>query len=104
MPKTWSLLAVHLLAFGLVGGLAPARADVSGCQKQANCNSSSAVHRSSRYTGELAAQGRQRPQITVHPRPSYAGPNAKRHCRFWLAQEYRISGTVIVPQQQCWWQ
>jgi hypothetical protein len=39
----------------------------------------------------------------VHPRLSYPGPNAKRYCRSWLAKEYRVSGTVIVPRMQCWW-
>lgn len=44
-----------------------------------------------------------RPHITIHPRRPL-GPNAKRHCRAWLAQEYRVSGPVIVPRQQCWWE
>jgi hypothetical protein len=51
---------------------------------------------------EFAAQSR--PRIVVHPRTSYPGPNAKRYCRSWLAKEYRVSGTVIVPRMQCWWQ
>jgi len=49
-------------------------------------------------TRELAAQSR----ITVYPRPK-PGPNSKRHCQAWLAKEYRVSGTVIVPRMQCWW-
>jgi len=44
-----------------------------------------------------------RPRITVYPRHRHLGPNAKRYCRFWLAKEYRVSGTVITPQQRCWW-
>lgn len=51
---------------------------------------------------ELSAQTR--PKITIHPRHRKLGPNAKRQCRAWLAQEYRVSGTVIVPRQQCWWE
>jgi hypothetical protein len=50
---------------------------------------------------EFAAQAR--PRITVHPRYRRLSPNAKRFCRFWLATEYRPSGTVITPQQRCWW-
>ena len=50
---------------------------------------------------ELSAQ--RRPHVTIYPRHRKLGPNAKRHCRFWLAQEYRVSGTVIVPRQRCWW-
>ena len=61
---------------------------------------------------------KQRPQIRVtplyphattstpYPRPydvQYPGPNAKRACVAWLAQEARPSGTVIVPRQRCRW-
>ena len=45
-----------------------------------------------------------RARIVVHPRTSFPGPNATRYCRSWLAKEYRVSGTVIVPRMQCWWQ
>jgi hypothetical protein len=51
---------------------------------------------------ELSAQAR--PRVTIYPRHRALGPNAKRHCRAWLAQEYRVSGTVIVPRQRCWWE
>jgi hypothetical protein len=55
----------------------------------------------SRYVYEFAAQSR--PRITIHPRSTYPGRNAKRLCRSWLAKEYRFSGPVIVPQMRCWW-
>jgi hypothetical protein len=45
-----------------------------------------------------------RPNIVIHPRQTEPGPDAKRHCRSWLAQENRASGTVIVPEMRCWWQ
>jgi len=51
---------------------------------------------------ELVPQ--RRPHITIYPRQRALGPDAKRYCRAWLAQEYRVSGTVIVPHQTCWWQ
>ncbi len=47
---------------------------------------------------------RRPPRIVIHPRTSHPGPNAKRYCRSWLAKEYRVSGPVIVPRMQCWWQ
>ncbi len=44
-------------------------------------------------------------RIRVYPLPqSYPGPGAVRQCAFWLATENRPSGTVIVPQQHCWWE
>jgi hypothetical protein len=49
-----------------------------------------------------------RPRIVITPQQGYRvvepPPTARRHCRSWLAQEYRPSGTVIVPRMQCWWQ
>lgn len=53
-------------------------------------------------TQQLAAQSRAR--VVIHPRHFYPGPNAKRHCVSWLAQENRASGPVITPQMRCWWQ
>jgi len=55
-----------------------------------------------RADGVLVQQ--RRPRIVIHPRTLEPGPNAKRYCRAWLAQEYRPSGTVIVPRRECWWQ
>jgi hypothetical protein len=54
-------------------------------------------------THELAAQT-QRPRITIYPRRRELGPNARRECRAKLVQEYRVSGTVIVPKMTCWWE
>jgi hypothetical protein len=50
------------------------------------------------------APSRSRPRITIHPRTGQLSPNAKRYCRSWLEKEYRLSGTVIVPRMQCWWE
>ena len=57
-----------------------------------------------RDTREFAAQAVRRPHIVVRPRRIEPSPNSRRYCRFWLAKEYRVSGPVIVPQQQCRWQ
>ncbi len=61
---------------------------------------------------------RVRPQIRVTPRyrgrnyhttyplpyrSEYPGPGAVRECRARLVQEFRPSGTVIVPRMNCWW-
>ena len=49
-----------------------------------------------------------RPRIVITPQQGYRvvepPPTARRYCRSWLAQEFRPSGTVIVPQMQCWWE
>jgi hypothetical protein len=50
---------------------------------------------------EVSAQ--RRPQVTIYPRRSYLSPNATRHCDAWLAKEYQVSGTVVVPNMRCYW-
>jgi hypothetical protein len=45
-----------------------------------------------------------RPRVVIQPRRARLGPNARRECRARLVQEYRVSGTVIVPQTYCWWE
>ena len=47
---------------------------------------------------DLSAQQRVRPRIRVYP-----GRLLYRECTFRLVQEWRPSGTVIVPRQRCWW-
>jgi hypothetical protein len=85
MPKAVLLLAARAFVFGLMQPAAAAAAAAPGDQRQ-----------------DLSAQ--RRPQVTIHPRHRALGPNAKRTCRAWLAREYRVSGPVIVPRQQCWWE
>jgi len=47
---------------------------------------------------------RQRARTRVRvTRPRPLGPNAYRECVAWYEQEYRPSGTVVVPKQRCWW-
>lgn len=44
---------------------------------------------------------------TDYPVPyryEYPGPGFVRQCASWLRPEYRLSGTVIVPKMQCWWE
>jgi hypothetical protein len=43
---------------------------------------------------------------SLYPLPydiDYPGPNAKRACTARYVQEYRPSGTVVVPRMSCWW-
>jgi hypothetical protein len=30
-------------------------------------------------------------------------PNAYRECASWYEEEFRPSGTVVVPKMRCWW-
>jgi len=43
---------------------------------------------------------------SIYPVPyhfDYPGPNAKRECNARYVQEYRPSGTVVVPRMNCRW-
>jgi hypothetical protein len=59
---------------------------------------------------ELSAQARRRPRVRIYREdergvyPSYyPGPNAVRDCNATYVEEYRPSGTVIVPRLNCFW-
>jgi hypothetical protein len=89
-----------------VGAMAPAAAEFFGCNDKNSVRTYTGAQRqqaSRNFTHEFAAQA-SRPRVTIYPRKSYAGRNSVRQCRATLVKEYRVSGTVIVPHQQCWWE
>jgi hypothetical protein len=93
-----SNIPVRLALVGVIfvfsaGGAIPASAGPSDCNNETSAN----------CPAERTAQ-KKRPRVTIYPRHVYPGTNAKRQCRAWLAQEYRVSGPVIVPQMRCWWE
>ena len=49
---------------------------------------------------DISAQERRPPRLRVYPRGRRL---LYRDCDFKLVQQYRPSGTVIVPWQRCWW-
>jgi hypothetical protein len=55
-------------------------------------------------TAASTQKTRTRTRIRVTPVYQNPGPNAVRQCTSWLAEEYRLSGTVIVPHVSCWWE
>lgn len=42
-------------------------------------------------------------RVRVYRGSYYPGPNAVRICNAHYVQEYRPSGTVIVPRMRCYW-
>ena len=107
MPRKLNIFA--LLALMLVisaGMLVPASAEFFGCNDKPGQVLSYDGHRayaSARTTHEFAAQSA-RPRVTIYPRRTLVTRNSVRQCRSTLVKEYRISGTVIVPRMQCWWE
>jgi hypothetical protein len=53
-------------------------------------------------TPRLRVYPNYQPAPEVYPR-YYPGPNAVRECNATYVQEYRPSGTVIVPRMHCYW-
>jgi len=95
------------LALALVLGLPTA---VTPAQAQAAVAARSAADRPT----DLSAQSRERRpprRLRIYPRPApdgvypryNLGPNAVRDCTASYVQEYRPSGTVIVPRMNCFW-
>lgn len=53
---------------------------------------------------DITAQRRiRRPATRVRVYRSFPGPNSQRVCNARYVQEYRPSGTVIVPVVNCYW-
>ncbi len=99
--RTMALLPLTGFALALAAAIgvapAPARADETTIGVQIPLQTSSAT--------EFSAQSRKRPlRLRVYrPGYGYLPPTAKRDCTAWYEQEYRPSGTVIVPRMRCRW-
>ncbi len=55
---------------------------------------------------DATAQSRRRraaTQLRIYRQNTYLPPNAVRTCQAWYEQEFRPSGTVIVPRMRCRW-
>ncbi|HEX7790444.1 MAG TPA: hypothetical protein VF467_07980 [Afipia sp.] len=42
-------------------------------------------------------------RVPIYRGSNYPGPNSRRVCSAHYEQEYRPSGTVIVPRMNCYW-
>ena len=55
---------------------------------------------------QVSSQSRRRPpptRLRIYRERGYLPPNAVRACNAWYEQEFRPSGTVIVPRMRCRW-
>ena len=111
-PATLVIAALGFIAFGL--------APVSRASAQAADGASSAKSSAGKSFAQARPKSKRartrirvypaypyRLESTPYPTPyeyEYPGPNAVRQCAAQLVQEYRPSGTVIVPRMQCWWE
>lgn len=94
----------------MVAGLAGALATLcvlTAVPAQAQDRTVSTVQRAgSTQSLEASSQSRRRPpptRLRVYREHGYLPPNAVRTCNAWYEQEFRPSGTVIVPRMRCRW-
>src|SRR5215212_1277484 len=101
--KVMRKLALAILTGGALAaaGLAvnsPAAAQSAGVGAAERANAAQPL--------EATAQQRRRrapTQLRIYRDRAYLPPNAVRACDAWYEQEFRPSGTVIVPRMRCRW-
>jgi hypothetical protein len=99
IPKLaiWAGAACGLVMFGVSAG-APASAQGASIRDG---------HRAGvTLPQESSAQSRRRrapTQLRIVRERRYLPPTAVRECNAWYEQEFRPSGTVIVPRMRCRW-
>jgi hypothetical protein len=91
------LAGCTLAAIGLAAN-SPAEAQGANGRVGQNAKASSSI--------EASTQSRRRrapTQLYITRERAYLPPNAVRACDAWYEQEFRPSGTVIVPRMRCRW-
>ena len=101
------VMLISVAAFGVALAAAPGSA-APAQESLAAATDLSAQSRVKRVRPQLRVTPRYRYRNfhTTYPLPyryEYPGPGAVRECRARLVQEFRPSGTVIVPRMNCWW-
>lgn len=99
--QTRALCAV-LSVFCLVAGASIVRAaDGAAGEVRAGTSSASAI-----APTDVSSQARTRRaprRVHIYGRSRGPGPNSVRICNAHYEQEFRLSGTVIVPKMHCYW-
>jgi hypothetical protein len=90
---------------GLFAGLfvlaMPGRVQAQSATPQAAANHGLTAEEFSAQSREVIRRKPRR--VRVYRGSSYPGPNSRRVCNAHYEQEYRPSGTVIVPRMNCYW-
>ena len=92
-----TILAGGTLAAAGIAANSPAVAQSAGSRGAERANAAQSLD----VTSQSRRRGRTQLRITRDP--VYLPPNAVRACNAWYEQEYRPSGTVIVPRMRCRW-
>lgn len=90
-------LGVALLAMATPDAARAEPAAVPGAARAAT-DAATDVSAQSRRTVRRAPR-----RVPIYRGSHHPGPNAVRICNAYYEQEYRPSGTVIVPRMHCYW-
>jgi hypothetical protein len=107
MGRIVTLAAIGALA-GLLVGVSPIAAETARPSADAQTATDFSAQSRPRARTRIRVQKYYpyRRWHALYPLPydvEYPGPNARRDCSVRYVQEYRPSGTVIVPRMNCWW-
>jgi hypothetical protein len=97
--------AAGLIVLGLPTG-DDARAQTAGAERDAALAARAQAQTRPRTRIRVTPGYPYRTTPTDYPTPypiEFPGPGYVRECKSWLVQEFRPSGTVIVPKMSCWW-
>jgi hypothetical protein len=69
----------------------------------ASVNGTQRARAAQSFDGSAQARRRAPTRLRVIRERAYLPPTAVRECNAWYEQEFRPSGTVIVPRMRCRW-
>jgi hypothetical protein len=97
-------IALLTVAFGLIG---LGSIDTASAQSNERGLRADQAYAQARPRIRVTPRCPYRTTSVPYPAPSdcdFPGPGYVRQCNAQLVKEYRLSGTVIVPVQRCWWE
>ena len=106
IPATVGIAALGLMAFGWAGTASAQTVERTITRTNLSAHAQAAPKRA-RTRIRVTPLYPYRLQTLPYPTPyeyEFPGPGFVRQCTAQLVQEYRPSGTVVVPVTRCWWE
>jgi hypothetical protein len=92
-----------LLAGLCTGGTAAAEPGMRTAARAATASDTATGARIEEFSAQSRETRHRRPRRVRIYAPRGPGPNSVRICHSYYEYEHRVSGTVIVPRQNCYW-
>lgn len=92
-----------LLGAALVGLISAVPAGVRATSAGEEASSTAMKLTAEEFSAQSRKVLRRARRIPVYGGYNTPGPNSVRICNAWYEQEYRPSGTVVVPRMRCYW-